>query len=365
MKEATYVVKVPGKLMIAGEYAVTEPNQSSIVVAVDRYITANIMTSKINQLTLPQLGLDHVTWDIESGIVNFPSEDKRLRFIENAFHVVYQYLHERDISIKAFHLAVTSELDDPSGKKYGLGSSAAIVVAVVTTMLKLHDSEKGKVNPETIFKLAAIAHFKTQGNGSCADIAASTYGGWLHYTAFPANWLIEQVHNVKSISTLVASKWPMLHIESISPPTALHFCVGWTGESAATAPMVAHVQQFCNENPEAYHNFLTESSLAVKRIVTGFYQNDSDMVLDGMKDNRFTLLKIAKLAHVIIETPELERLANLAEQYGSGKSSGAGGGDCGIAFVKEKSQVEKLNLAWNKAAIQSLNLKASLQGAYI
>lgn len=365
MKEATYVVKVPGKLMIAGEYAVTEPNQASIVVAVDRYITANITTSKINQLTLPQLGLDHVTWDIKSGIVNFPSKDKRLRFIQNAFHVVYQYLHERDISIKPFHLAVSSELDDPSGKKYGLGSSAAIVVAVVTTMLKLHDSQKGKVNPDTIFKLAAIAHFKTQGNGSCADIAASTYGGWLNYTAFSADWLIEQVHNVNSIAALVESKWPMLHIESITPPTALHFVVGWTGESAATAPMVAHVQQFCNQNPEAYADFLTESSLAVNKIITGFHQNDSDMVLAGMKDNRFSLLKIAKLANVIIETPELERLANLADQFGSGKSSGAGGGDCGIAFVKEESQVEKLKIEWDEVGIQSLNLKASLQGSYI
>ncbi|WP_112179423.1 MULTISPECIES: phosphomevalonate kinase [Paraliobacillus] len=364
MEDATYVVKVPGKLMIAGEYAVTEPNQASIVVAVDRYITAKIVTSKVNQLTLPQLGLDHVTWDIKSGIVNFPSEDKRLRFIQNAFHVVYQYLHERDISIKPFHLAVTSELDDPSGKKYGLGSSAAIVVAVVTTMLKLHDSHKGKVNPDIIFKLAAIAHFKTQGNGSCADIAASTYGGWLHYTAFSADWLVEQIHKVTSISTLVESQWPMLQVDSITPPTELHFCVGWTGESAATAPMVSHVQQFCNENPEAYQNFLTESSRAVNKIATGFLQNDSDMVMRGMRDNRFILLKIAELAHVTIETPELKRLANIAEQYGSGKSSGAGGGDCGIAFVKKESQAEKLKLEWEKVAIHSLNLKASLQGAY-
>lgn len=364
MDDRKYVVKVPGKLMIAGEYAVTEPNQASIVVAVDRYITANITPSTINQLTLPQLGLDHVTWDIESGIVNFPLEDKRLRFIQHAFRVVYQYLDEKKIELVPFHLAVTSELDDPSGRKYGLGSSAAIVVAVVTAVLKLHESERAQPNPDMIFKLAAIAHFKTQGNGSCADIAASTFGGWLHYTAFPANWLLAEINKENSISDLVETAWPMLHIASISPPTKLHFCVGWTGESASTAPMVTYIQEFCKENPSAYQTFLEESSSAVKDIVTGFQQNDAEKVMMGIKDNRRVLLKISELARVVIETSELEKLVEIAEQYGSGKSSGAGGGDCGIAFVNTELQVRQLKSDWMRVGIKPLNLNVSDKGAF-
>ena len=232
MQNTTFDVKVPGKLMIAGEYAVTESNQASIVVAVDRYITAKITVSDQNKLILPQLGLNDVTWDITSGMVNFPEYDKRLRFIKNAFQVVYNYLNEQNINIIPFHLAVTSELDDPSGRKYGLGSSAAIVVAVVTAMLKLHESEKQTSNPEKIFKLAAIAHFKTQGNGSCADIAASTFGGWLHYTAFQSKWLIEKIDKESSITNLLTAAWPMLSISSITPPNNLTFCVGWTVEAA-------------------------------------------------------------------------------------------------------------------------------------
>ena len=365
MQNTTYDVKVPGKLMIAGEYAVTESNQASIVVAVNRYISAKIAVSDRNKLTLPQLDLDNLTWDLTSGMVNFQEYDNRLRFIKNAFHVVYKYLQEQDIDVIPFHLAVTSELDDPSGRKYGLGSSAAIVVAVVTAMLKLHEAEKETPNPEKIFKLAAIAHFKTQGNGSCADIAASTFGGWLHYTAFQADWLIKKIHKESSISELLTVAWPMLSISSITPPNNLAFCVGWTGEAASTAPMVTQIQQFRQKNPTVYRAFLEESNRAVALIVKGFNQNDAKSVMQGLKQNRHVLCHISEQANTMIETDKLHKLATIAEQYGSGKSSGAGGGDCGIAFVEDEAQVKQLKEDWLEAEIKTLNLQASDHGAFV
>ena len=38
-------VKAPGKLYIAGEYAVTEPGYKSVLIAVDRFVTAAIEAS--------------------------------------------------------------------------------------------------------------------------------------------------------------------------------------------------------------------------------------------------------------------------------------------------------------------------------
>ena len=38
-------VKAPGKLYIAGEYAVTEPGYKSILIAVNRFVTATIEAS--------------------------------------------------------------------------------------------------------------------------------------------------------------------------------------------------------------------------------------------------------------------------------------------------------------------------------
>lgn len=45
----------------------------------------------------------------------------------------------------------------------------------------------------------------------------------------------------------------------------------------------------------------------------------------------------------------MNKLCNLAEQYeGAAKSSGAGGGDCGIVIVDQKSGILPLMSAWEK-----------------
>ncbi len=41
-------VKAPGKLYIAGEYAVTEPGYKSVLIALDRFVTATIEKAQTN-----------------------------------------------------------------------------------------------------------------------------------------------------------------------------------------------------------------------------------------------------------------------------------------------------------------------------
>ena len=54
-------------------------------------------------------------------------------------------------------------------------------------------------------------------------------------------------------------------------------------------------------------------------------------------ENRKLLVGLSSLTGVTIETPALKKLCDLAETYrGAAKSSGAGGGDCGIVIVDQK-----------------------------
>ena len=80
-----------------------------------------------------------------------------------------------------YHLKIDSELDSPDGKKYGLGSSAAVTVATIKALSEFYELNLSK---EHLFKLASIAHLNVQGNGSLGDIAASVYGGWIAYHSF-------------------------------------------------------------------------------------------------------------------------------------------------------------------------------------
>ena len=80
----------------------------------------------------------------------------------------------------------------------------------------------------TIFKLAAIALALSKSNGSLADIATITTGGWVYYQSFDREWLKEMVHANTPVASLLLMDWPDLVIESLSVPAELTLFIGWT-----------------------------------------------------------------------------------------------------------------------------------------
>lgn len=366
MSNSSYEVKVPGKLMIAGEYAVLEPHQKSVVVAVNRYVTVHIEPGDKNSLSLPQWGLEHITWEINNAEVQFNIEDSRLSFLKNTFSVAHQLLQEKSVKPQSFKLQIKSELDDAStNKKYGLGSSAAIVTAVISSILSFHGWDKELLDLDTIFKLSAIVHLKTQKNGSGADVAAAVYGGWLEYCSFDGQWVLKELEQGNNLTDIINKSWPNLLIKPLTPPSPLELVVGWTKEPAATAPMIKKLQNYKDSNLEAYKEFLKESSLAVQRLIKSFETNDYAESIESLTDNRKALQKLGENSGMNIETEELKKLCSIAENFGSGKSSGAGGGDCGIAFLKSDNHKEELYRAWEEADILPLDLSVSQRGVFV
>ncbi|GFZ30748.1 phosphomevalonate kinase [Clostridium zeae] len=366
MSYLNYKVRVPGKLMVAGEYAVLEPNQKSVVIAVDRYVTANIQPSKENKISIPKLGVEDIAWEINEEKVQFNIEDSRLNFIENSISVVNRFLQEKSIDVIPFELQIKSGLDDPStGEKYGLGSSAAVVVAVISAMLALYSDGKEQPSLDQIFKLSAIAHLKSQKSGSGADIAAAVYGGWLEYSAFMGKWVLSQLDQGTKLTEMIQSDWPNLSIRKITPPTLLKLAVGWTKSSVATGPMIRKIENFREHNLEAYTQFLIESSIAVERLIKGFEVDDCIEAINALKQNRKALQKLGDNARIDIETEKLKVLCIIAEEFGSGKSSGAGGGDCGIAFLKDTIYMKAMYEQWKNADISPLDLKVSELGLFV
>src|SRR5690606_1201471 len=137
-------IKTPGKLMIAGEFAVLEPYQQLAALAVDRFVYVTIEKSQENQLFLHDLELLNVTFSMDNDKLNIHTTDSRVRYVRGAMEIACNYLQEQGISITPFHLAVKSELDDESGIKYGLGSSAAVVTSVITAILSTFLPEEPK-----------------------------------------------------------------------------------------------------------------------------------------------------------------------------------------------------------------------------
>lgn len=355
-------IKVPGKLMIAGEYAVLEKNQKCIVAAINKYVEGSIECSIKNQLFLPDLKLEDIFFEIKDGNVKFSIEDFRLSFLKNSISVVVRFLKENSIELIPFKLSIKSHLDDvSSGKKYGLGSSAAIVVATVSSILALH-SKEDILNLNIIFKLSAIAHLKTQGNGSGADIAAGVYGGWLEYSAFDSKWLLNELESSDKIKDILEKPWRNLIIRKLTPPSELKLAVGWTKETASTSPMIRKAESFKKETPNIYKEFLKVSSIVVDNLIKAFNDNSFEDSISSLSENRKALKNFGEVAGIPIETKKLTALCSIGERYGSAKSSGAGGGDCGIAFLKDDYEKQELYREWDKADIEPLDLEISEAG---
>lgn len=349
--------------MMAGEYAVLEPHNELLVMAVNRYVYATLQFTETNTVTLENFQMMNRPWTFAHHRLQIVSDDSRKNYVERAMEVSLIYLQEHDISIRPFSLTINSELDDEqSGRKYGLGSSAAVTTAAISVILQAFAPTLA--TKEVIFKLAAITHINIQGNGSGADIAASTYGGVLAYKSFQAHWLVKAYANSNSLTTLLNRQWDYLQIEPLTFPSAqLKLCVGWTGKPASTGKLVDKILRLKQTNKKAYDNFLTESKLAVTHIKTAIQTNDTDLFFQGIEQNRQTLATLGRLSTATIETDRLFDLAEHARQVGGvGKLSGAGGGDCGIAFVLTIEQAKKLQEKWQQGNIQPLHLMIEEKG---
>jgi len=341
--------------MVAGEFAVLEPYHKLVVIAVDRFVYTTIQSSDDNVLTLENFGLENIkwSWDEKQSQVNLAVSDGRTRFVEAAMNVTLTYLAEQSIVPEPFSCTIRSELDDTSGKKYGLGSSAAVVTSVVSAIL---EKGLGELPAEDlVFKLASIAHVVTQGNGSGADIAASTYGGMLEYSSFQADWLLTQYENKASLLELVEKDWIYCSIKQIQIPAHIHISVGWTGSPASTGKLVNKILRLKTTKQQDYEAFLTSSEEAVQLFLKGLTLADDELLFKGVRLNRKALSMIGERANVELETPLLTKLCDLANDYGgAGKLSGAGGGDCGIAFMLSQTKKDSLEKAWKEAHIQPL-----------
>jgi len=353
-------VQVPGKLMIAGEFAVLEPYHKLLAMAVNRFVTVEVDASHLNQITLEKFRLENLPWHFNENKVSIESTDKRVNFVQEAMTTAFIYLKENNISLRHFRIHVRSDLDDKvSGKKFGLGSSAAVVVGVIKAILHWHLEKEP--SPELVFKLASISHVAAQGNGSGADVAASAFGGIIQYSSFQAEWLRNQYNQSHSLMELLETDWKYLSISPIELPEDIHLCIGWTGSPASTGSLVDQIKGLKKTNFDKYQKFLECSREAVDNILKGIYENNLPLLLNGIKQNRAALVTVGKDANVELETSMITKLCNLAERHGgAAKQSGAGGGDCGIAFMPTKESADQLVVAWGNEGIIPLTIQPYL-----
>jgi phosphomevalonate kinase len=271
-------VVAPGKMLLTGSYAVLR-GAPAIVCAVDRYAVAD--------------GVD-VAVEVPEVAVAFEGAGPPP-------HVEVSTLSQ-------------------GGKKLGLGSSAAAVVAALGYRAAAHGEDlRAAPVRDGILRAARAAHARVQGGGSGVDIAASVYGGILRYA-------------------LDASGQPS--VAPLKLPSSIGFDAYWSGRSARTSDMRARVDALEARAPDVFVARMRGLTVAAVVAVSAAEAGDARWFLDAARAGEHALSALGRDADCPIVIPEARALVVAAEEEGAAfLPSGAGGGDVfvrlGIAKASE------------------------------
>lgn len=269
-----------GKLLLYGDFAVVY-NRPCLVAAIDKKIEVELVEEKL-------------------------PESKFVAAARNLFEQKYGPV-KFGFKIKGFD------------SRYGLGSSAAVTVAVAKA---LFDVKKIKVSKKELFDFCYQVVKQVQGVGSGFDLAAAIYGGVVYF-----------VTGGKKIEKLAVKELPLV--------------VGYSGVKADTATMI--------KKAKISDDFLRESERMVNQARTALENKDWESAGRLMNQNQIFLKQIG------VSTLKLDSMIKAAVKAGAwgAKLSGAGGGDCMIALAgnDKKAAVVK---AIGKVGGQILRVKLSL-----
>ncbi len=336
---ATVIDRAPGKLVLLGEYAVLR-GAPALVLAVGREVQVKLRPDAEGAegdravrlvFTCPEIRVQ----DAEVAIGTDSWELSKARWpsplIQSIVAAAVQWCGSRGRSLRSAHITIDSSSFYRDGQKLGLGSSAAVTVALLRSLLRSLGSEPPA---SELFALAKGAHSRAQGGaGSGVDIAASTYGGVLEYR-------IDQ------------SPRPT-HL----PPRVECLAV-WTGHSSSTPDLVRQVLQAVEARPGARAVF-GELSEAAEQGALDARRGDADAFLDTVGRFADAYRRLGEECGVPLFDTAHDAIASAGTKAGAVyKPSGAGAGDLGVAFGRDES-IETLRRSLPRGAV-ALDLGSQL-----
>lgn len=337
-------LKVPGKLYIIGEYSVTKPGNEAIIVAVDKFIHVRVKADEDNQFS-SEMG--HFKWMLSDELPVFVYDN--LTHAKAAIYIAHRYLKYKGITPQTYSIQLFSELTSKDNIKYGLGSSGAVIVAVIKGILKFHDIEISKLD---LFKLSVLSQIEISDITSGGELAASIFGGWVFYQRYDLIWILNRKGHFDEVMKM---PWPLLKIDKLKKPY-LKLVVCFSGVSQSTK---VYTEKTTNLNGSSwYANFLNKTKLIVNQFKEALIRSDYYTIKYMIDLYRQMLSELEQHAEIKIESEPFKKMIQIANDYGySAKTSGAGFGDCGIALVKNDIDKQTLQDAWIKGGLTALELK--------
>ena len=322
------LVKTCGKLYWAGEYAILVPGQLALIKAIPIYMTAEIKASDEYRLYS-----DMFTYSVDL------RPDSSYTLIQETVALVEEYLTSQGVELQPFSLEICGKMER-EGKKFGLGSSGSVVVLVIKAMLAFYERPADR---ELLFKLASAVLLKRGDNGSMGDLACIVSEDLVLYQSFDREKVVHWLEK-EDLQPVLERDWGF-SIESVEPGLEFDFLVGWTKEVAVSSHMVKQIKNHMDAS------FLQTSKETVADLVKALQTGHEEKVIEQLEQASLLLEDLSS----DIYTPSLRQLKNASRDLKAvAKSSGAGGGDCGIALSFDQDSTTLLKKRWADLGIELL-----------
>jgi phosphomevalonate kinase len=310
----------PGKLMIAGEYAVLHGGLA-LVAAVDARAVAR--------------------WSVRrDGSAGDPAGSRGSAGMAPEV-VVARRLAEQQFGAMRDDLDLDVNALRASGLKLGLGSSAAAAAATVGAVMARAGQALDRPETQRIaLDLALEGHRAVAPDGSGADVAAAVLGGLVVF----------------------ARDGGRVDAVPMAPPAGIDVRVVWTGKEARTSDFLARVAAFRARDAAAHDAAMARIGAASTVLVQAMARDDAATAIDAVSAHHEALAALGDAAGAPIVEEQLARIAALAQEHGgAAKPSGAGGGDVAIAFFRTDGATAFV-AACGAAGLQVLNVPLYAEG---
>lgn len=331
----TAVASAPGKVVLCGEYAVLD-GAPAICMAINKRARAKVRVAGTGFQTVRSSGYIDGEWKFlakKDGVIEWIGDEPP----EGGLDLLREVWTTMGIEEKFDISMDTAEFIDPVGTvKLGLGSSAALTVALVTAL-------SGEMNRTgAAASDAAEAHRRLQhGRGSGADIAASLAGGVIEYrmqnsgVSRPLNW-----------------------------PTGLEYALLWSGKPASTSEKLqklGEARRGGRSRTSTVRLCAASEAIALcwssgetsELLATLHRYNDALMQFDVDHD-----LGIFDAGHrELAEAAAKRRLVY--------KPCGAGGGDTGMVFASDEEAVAEFSIHAGESGYQILDVSLEASGVIL
>ncbi len=342
-------VYAPGKLVLIGEYAVLH-GAPAVVAAVDRRVMVEIAPrnerSRLNMAHLDLSGLpidgsgghdeaDHMTTD----------QLNQVRYVRAVVDSFQRMVDFGRTTPPPMTLTVDARpLFSDRGIKLGLGSSAALTVAIIAG---LYAHARG-LRPErsVLCKHALAVHRHLQGEvGSGIDVAASVYGGFMVFQ-HPDG---------------AGDRLPSIH--KVAWPSELKLKAVWTGKPASTARLLGELERFSLKKADYFQTKMVQLRDTALRGTQALKHGNAQGFIDAADNHYRLLVQLTARSGVPIVTADDEQLAAIVRNGGGVyKPSGAGGGDIGLVFTDAQSNLNTIHENIADAGYQIMDLRWGAEG---